>query len=70
MFDIATFLLPVVAAKDQQRLSGLSADFTLYAAAFRLLVYFVSEYGPIWGSMIFGLMFLVVGALHLHARDN
>ena len=42
----------------------------IYAAVFGLLAYFISEYDPIWGWVIFGLVFLVVGALHLRARDN
>ena len=42
----------------------------IYAAVFGLLAYFISEHDPIWGWVIFGLVFLVVGALHLRARDN
>ena len=42
----------------------------IYAAVFGLLAYFISEHDPIWGRVIFGLVFLVVGALHLRARDN
>ena len=42
----------------------------IYAAVFGLLAYFISEHDPIWGCVIFGLVFLVVGALHLRARDN
>ena len=39
----------------------------IYAAVFGLLAYFISEHDPIWGWVIFGLVFLVVGALHLRA---
>lgn len=42
----------------------------IYAAVFGLLAYFISEHDPIWGRVIFGLVFLMVGALHLRARDN
>ena len=42
----------------------------IYAAVFGLLAYFISEHDSIWGWVIFGLVFLVVGALHLRARDN
>ena len=42
----------------------------IYAAVFGLLAYFISEHDPIWGWVIFGLVFLVVGALHLRARDS
>lgn len=41
----------------------------IYAAVFGLLAYFISEHDSIWGWVIFGLVFLVVGALHLRARD-
>lgn len=41
----------------------------LYAAVFGLLAYFISEHDPIWGWVIFALVFLVVGVLHLRARD-
>ena len=50
---------------------GIATLLTLiYAAVFGLLAYFISEHDPIWGWVIFGLVFLVVGALHLRARDN
>lgn len=42
----------------------------IYAAVFGLLAYFISEHDPIWDWVIFALVFLVVGALHLRARDN
>ena len=42
----------------------------IYAAVFGLLAYFISEHDPIWVWVIFGLVFLVVGALHLRARDS
>ena len=42
----------------------------IYAAVFGLLAYFISEHDPIWGWVIFALVFLVVGALHLRARDS
>ena len=35
----------------------------IYAAVFGLLAYFISEHDPIWGWVIFGLVFLVVGVL-------
>ena len=58
--------------------SGVSIGFWLvgglltliYAAVFGLLAYFISEHDPIWDWVIFALVFLVVGALHLRARDN
>ena len=37
----------------------------IYAAVFGLLAYFISEHDPIGGWVIFALVFLVVGALHL-----
>ena len=42
----------------------------IYAAVFGLLAYLISEHDPIWGWVIFGLVFLVIGALHLRARNN
>ena len=42
----------------------------LYAAVIGLLTYFISERDPIWGWVLFGLAFLIIGGLHLHARDN
>ena len=41
-----------------------------YAALFGLLAYFISEHDPIRRLLIFGLVFLGVGALHLRTRDN
>lgn len=42
----------------------------IYAAVFGLLAYFIAENDPVWGWVIFGIAFLVIGGLHLHARDN
>lgn len=42
----------------------------LYAAVIGLLVYLISERDAIWGWVVFGLVFLVIGGLHLHAREN
>ena len=42
----------------------------IYAAVFGLLANFISEHDSMWGWVIFVLVFLVVGALHLRARDN
>ena len=40
-----------------------------YAALFGLLAYFLAENDPIWGWVIFGLAFLIVGTLHRRARN-
>ncbi len=42
----------------------------IYAAVGGLLAYFISERDPVWGWVVFGLTFLVIGGLHIHARDN
>lgn len=42
----------------------------LYAAVFGLLAYFLSNNDPVWGWVVFGLGFVIIGGLHLHARDN
>lgn len=42
----------------------------IYTAVFGLLVSFISEHDLIGDWVIFDLVFLVVGALHLRARDN
>ena len=43
--------------------------FTLaYASAFGLIAY--SEGDMIWGVVVFGLTILIVGGLHLHARNQ
>ena len=60
VIGIATFLLLLW-------LQNTSIGFWLVGG---LLAYFISEHDPIWGWVIFGLVFLVVGALHLRARDN
>ncbi len=41
----------------------------IYAAVFGLLAYFIAKNDPVWGWVVFGLAFLIVGALHLHARN-
>lgn len=42
----------------------------LYAAVIGLLAYFIANNDPVWGWVVFGLTFLIIGGLHLHARDN
>ena len=42
----------------------------IYAAVFGLLAYFITEHDPVWGWVIFGLVFLVAGTLHLRAQDS
>lgn len=42
----------------------------LYAAVIGLLAYFIANNDPVWGWVVFGLTFVIIGALHLHARDN
>ena len=42
----------------------------IYAAVSGLLAYMISEHDPIWGWVIFGIVFLVIGGLHLRASDN
>lgn len=42
----------------------------IYAAVSGLLAYMISEHDPIWGWVTCGIVFLVIGWLHLHARDN
>ena len=41
-----------------------------YTAVFVLLVRFIWEHDLVWDWIIFDLVFLVVGALQLRARDN
>ena len=40
----------------------------VYAAFFGLLAYAFSNSDPVWGWVVFGLGFLLVGSLHLRAR--
>lgn len=42
----------------------------VYAAVFGLLAYWLAHDDPIWGWVVFGLSFLIMGGLHLHAREN
>lgn len=42
----------------------------LYATVIGLLAYFLSNNDPIWGWVVFGLAFLIIGGLHLHAREQ
>ena len=42
----------------------------IYAAAAGLLACFLTEKDLVWGWVTFGIVFLVIGGLHLHARDN
>lgn len=68
---IATFLLLLWLQNTSIGFWLVSGLLTLiYAAVFGLLAYFISEHDPIWGWVIFGLVFLVIGALHLRARNN
>ena len=71
VIGIATFLLLLWLQNTRIGFWLVGGLLTLiYAAVFGLLAYFISEHDPIWGWVIFGLVFLVVGALHLRARDN
>ena len=42
----------------------------LYAAVIGLFTYLIANNDPIWGWVVFGLTFVIIGMLHLHARDN
>ena len=42
----------------------------IYAAAAGLLACLLTEKDLVWGWVTFGIVFLVIGGLHLHARDN
>ena len=42
----------------------------VYACVFGFFGYIFSESDPVWGWVIFGLGFLLIGGLHFHARDN
>ena len=42
----------------------------IYAAAAGLLACLLTEKDLVWGGVTFGIVFLVIGGLHLHARDN
>lgn len=41
-----------------------------YAVVFGFFGYIFSENDPVWGCVIFGLGFILIGVLHLCARDN
>ncbi len=41
-----------------------------YACAFGFFGYIFSENDPVWGCVIFGLGFILIGMLHFCARDN
>ena len=61
---IATFLLLLWLQNTSISFRLVGGLLTLiYAAVFGLLAYFISEHDPIWGWVIFGLVFLVVGVL-------
>lgn len=42
----------------------------IYAAVAGLLACLLTEKDLVWGLVTFGIVFLVIGGLHLHARDN
>ena len=42
----------------------------IYAAAAGLRACLLTEKDLVWGWVTFGIVFLVIGGLHLHARDN
>lgn len=42
----------------------------VYACVFGFFGYIFSESDPVWGWVIFGLGFLLIGGLHFRARDN
>ena len=42
----------------------------IYAAAAGLLACLLTEKDLVWGWVTFGIVFLVIGGLHLHARDK
>lgn len=41
-----------------------------YALFFSALAYSFSHQDPIWGWVVFGLSLLLIGGLHLHARNK
>lgn len=41
-----------------------------YAAIFGIFAFLITEQDAIWGWVTFGLTFLVIGGLHLYARDQ
>ena len=41
-----------------------------YAAVFGLLAYWLSHDDPVWGWVVFGLSFPIMGGLHLYAREK
>lgn len=42
----------------------------IYATVAGLLACLLTEKDLVWGLVTFGIVFLVIGGLHLHARDN
>lgn len=42
----------------------------VYACVFGFFGYVFSESDPVWGWVIFGLGFLLIGGLHFRAREN
>ena len=42
----------------------------LWSAVFGVLAYFISEHDPIWGWVVFGIAAVVLGSLHLHAKES
>ena len=42
----------------------------IYATVAGLLACLLTEKDLVWGWVTFGIVFLVIGGLHLHARDN
>lgn len=42
----------------------------IYATVFGLIAYFLAEQDAVWGWVVFGLGFLLIGGLRFHARDN
>lgn len=41
-----------------------------YAFVFAAFAYGLSHNDPVWGWVVFGIAFLIMGGLHLHARDK
>lgn len=42
----------------------------IYAVVFGLLAFLISEYDPVWGWVVFGIAFLIIGGLHFYAKDK
>lgn len=42
----------------------------IYAVVFGLLAFLISEYDPVWGWVVFGIVFLIIGGLHFYAKDK